>query len=129
VGTSTAIFFSPFLPRVLRGKTINFALYSANLATFTAKLSSLVLRLLWSTAIPNFRAFLTSKPAFLSSSKVNPRPSRILMLYRRPGQRMAGLRRVVGRGARAAARLVRARRRRCLRAGWSNHVRTRRCQS
>src|SRR5271170_5058243 len=69
------------------------------------------------------------KPAFLSSSKVNPRPSRILMLYLKPGQRMAGRRRVVGRGARAAARFVRARRRRCFRAGWSNQVRTLRCQS
>ena len=36
---------------------------------------------------------------------------------------------MVGRGASAAARLARWRRRRSLRAGWSNHVRTRRCQS
>ena len=36
---------------------------------------------------------------------------------------------MVGRGARDAARFVRARRRRCFRAGWSNHVRTLRCQS
>src|SRR5271154_2458136 len=79
--------------------------------------------------MPNFWAFLTWKPAFFSSSKVNPRPSRILMLYLKPGQRMAGRRRVVGRGARDAARFVRARRRRCFRAGWSNHVRTLRCQS
>lgn len=44
--TSIAIFFSPFFPRVLRGNTINFALYSFNLWTFISKLSSFVLRLL-----------------------------------------------------------------------------------
>ena len=50
-----------------------------------SKLSSFVLRLLWSTAIPNLAAFFTSNPAFLSSSNVKPRPSRILMLYLKPG--------------------------------------------
>ena len=68
-------------------------------------------------------------PAAFNSSKVNPRPSRVLMLYRTVGHRTTGRRVSVGRGWTRAALAKRARARLRLRIGWSNQHRMYFCQS
>ena len=121
---------SPFLGfPALRGNTIRRALYACNRSTLICFPSSLRFLLRWSTTIPTPRASFLPIPASLSSARVNPRPSRTLRLYRTVWARTAGRRRVRGRMPSVAAFVLRAVRLRSLRPGWSNQVRTRRCQS
>ena len=121
---------SPFLGFLaLRGKTISLSLYAFSLSTLTSFPSSLKFLLLWSTTIPTPLASFLPIPASFNSANVNPRPSRTFLLYRTVCARTAGRRRVRGRTPRVVALALRAVRRRSLRPGWSNQVRTRRCQS
>lgn len=72
---------------------------------------------------------MRAMPADFSSSMVNPRPRRTLVLYLTVGQCTRGRSCWVGRGATRRAFSMRALWRRCLRSGWLNHVLMKRCQS
>ena len=113
----------------LRGKMIKRLLYAKSLSTLSFFPSSLRFLRRWSTMIPSLKAALGLTPASFNSPRLKPRPWRILLLYRTVCPRTAGRRGSRGRAPRRAALERRARLRRSLRPGWSNQVRTRRCQS
>ena len=105
-------------------QTTKFFLYSSKRATLVSRDSFERLVLRASTAIPTVWAYFGLKPAAFSSSRVNPRPKRILALYFCVGQWITGRSLLSGRGAIAAALAARVRRRDFLREAWFKLMRT-----
>jgi len=111
------------------GNTISLLLYSFKRCTFDWSDSVDLFFLLWSTAIPIVLAYLIPIPAALSSSRVNPRPARTLVLYLKVGHLTTGLSGpATGLGAMSVAFFCLATLLLFLRPGWSCHVRTYSCQ-
>ena len=65
---------------VRRGNRIRDALYALRRFVLSARLSSERLRRRWSTAMPMVGAIFLEMPADFSSSRVKPRPMRVLKL-------------------------------------------------
>uniref|UniRef100_A0AC11D7Q6 Uncharacterized protein n=1 Tax=Ovis aries TaxID=9940 RepID=A0AC11D7Q6_SHEEP len=122
---------SPFLgAEGFLGNRISLERYSLSRCTLACRDSVHLFRRLGSNEIPMVRATFLWMPATLSSSRLKPLPARTFMWYLTVGHLTTGRRGPdVGRGAMQRALACRALSLRILRAGWLNHVATRRCQS